>query len=54
MDRLSEALCYARPRVCFPMRSLNFFDLPDPSIRTMALGLTQSVTEMSTRNIPGE
>jgi hypothetical protein len=30
-----------------------FFNLPNPSSRTMALGLTQPLTEMSTRNIPG-
>jgi hypothetical protein len=31
-----------------------FFNLPNPSSRTMALGLTQSLTEMSTRNPPGD
>jgi hypothetical protein len=31
----------------------DFFKLPNPSSRTMALGLTQPLTEMSTRNIPG-
>jgi hypothetical protein len=30
-----------------------FFSLPNPSSRTMVLGLIQSVTEMSTRNLPG-
>jgi hypothetical protein len=30
-----------------------FFNLPNPSSRTMALGLTQSLTEMSTMNLPG-
>jgi hypothetical protein len=29
-----------------------FFNLPNPSSRNMALGSTQSVTEMSTRNLP--
>jgi hypothetical protein len=29
-----------------------FFNLPKPSSRTMALGSTQSLTEMSTRNLP--
>jgi hypothetical protein len=33
------------------MRSLDSFNLPNPS--TMALGLTQPLTEMSTRNPPG-
>jgi hypothetical protein len=42
-----------RSRVRVPMRSLDFFNLPNPSIRTMALGLTQPVTEMGTRNLPG-
>jgi hypothetical protein len=35
-----------RSRVRFPMRP-GFFNLPNPSSRTMAL------TEMSTRNLPG-
>jgi hypothetical protein len=30
-----------------------FFNLPNPSSRTMALGSTQSLTEMSTRNLLG-
>jgi hypothetical protein len=30
-----------------------FLNLPNPSSRTMALGLTQPLTEMCTRNIPG-
>jgi hypothetical protein len=42
-----------RLQVQVPMRSLNFFNLPNPSSRNMALGSTQSVTEMSTRNLPG-
>jgi hypothetical protein len=32
---------------------VDFFNLPNPSSHTMALGSTQSITEMSTRNIPG-
>jgi hypothetical protein len=36
-----------------PMRSLDFFNLPNSSSRTMALGSTQPLTEMSTRNLPG-
>jgi hypothetical protein len=44
-----------RPRVRFPMKSLNFyFNLPNATGRTMALGLTQPLAEMSTRNLPGE
>jgi hypothetical protein len=30
-----------------------FFNLPNPSSRTMALGSTQPLAEMSTRNLPG-
>jgi hypothetical protein len=32
---------------------VDFFNLPNPSSCTMALGSTQPVTEMSTRNFPG-
>jgi hypothetical protein len=31
---------------------VNFFNLPNPSSRIMTLGSTQSLTEMSTRNLP--
>jgi hypothetical protein len=40
-----------RPRVRFPMRSLDIFNLPNPSSRTMTLGSTQPPTEMNTMNI---
>jgi hypothetical protein len=30
----------------------NFFNLPNPSSRTMSLGSTQPLTEMSSRNLP--
>jgi hypothetical protein len=40
-------------RVRFPMRLLDFSIWPYPSSRTMALGSTQPLTEMSTRNLPG-
>jgi hypothetical protein len=33
---------------------VDFFNLPNPSSRTMALGSTQPLTEMSTRNFPGD
>jgi hypothetical protein len=39
-----------------PVRILDeviFFNLPTPSSRTMALGSTQPLTEMSTRKLPG-
>jgi hypothetical protein len=32
---------------------VDFFNLPNPSSRTMALGSTQPMTEMSTRNPSG-
>jgi hypothetical protein len=41
-----------RSRVRVPMRWI-FSNLPNPSIRTTALGSTQPLTEMSTRNLPG-
>jgi hypothetical protein len=40
-----------------PVRVLDvvdFFTLPNPSSRTMALGLTQPLTKISTRNLPGD
>jgi hypothetical protein len=42
-----------RSRVPFPMRLLDFFILPNPSSRTMALGSAQPLTEINTRNLPG-
>jgi hypothetical protein len=39
--------------VRFPMRSLNFFNGPNISSRTMVLGLAQTLTEISTRNLLG-
>jgi hypothetical protein len=51
---LVEALWYKLEGRRFESRMrwimLNF---PNPSSRTMALGLTQHLTEMSTRNLPG-
>jgi hypothetical protein len=32
---------------------VHFFNLPNPSSRIMALGSTQPLTKMSTRNLPG-
>jgi len=48
---LGTALQAGRLRVRFPMLSLDFFIRHNPSGRTMALGLTQPLTEMSTRFI---
>jgi hypothetical protein len=42
-----------RSRVPFPMRSLDFFNSPNPSSRTLAVVPIQPLTEMSTRNLPG-
>jgi hypothetical protein len=42
-----------KSRVRFPMRSLDFSIDLIISNRTVALVSTQSLTEMSTRNIPG-
>jgi hypothetical protein len=42
-----------RSRVRFPIRSLDFLNLTNPSSRTMALRSTQPLTEMSTSNLPG-
>jgi hypothetical protein len=41
-----------RSRVRVLMRWI-FFNLPNPSSRTMTLGSTKPLTEMSTRNLPG-
>jgi hypothetical protein len=45
--------CIRVSRVRFPMRSLDFFNWPNPSSLSMALGSTQPLTEMSTRNLSG-
>jgi hypothetical protein len=42
-----------RSRIWFPTTSLDFFNWPNPSSRTVALGLTQRLREMSIRNLPG-
>jgi hypothetical protein len=41
-----------RSPVRFP-EEVDFLNLPNPSSRSMALGSTQPLTEMSTRNLPG-
>ena len=50
--QLVEALRY-KPEAAgsIPDRVIGIFNLLNPSDRTLALGLTQSLTEMSTRNI---
>jgi hypothetical protein len=42
-----------RLRVQVPMKSLHFFNLPNLFSRTMALGSTKPLTEVSTSNILG-
>jgi hypothetical protein len=42
-----------RSQVQILMRALDCFRLPNPSTRTMALGSTQPLMEMSTRKLPG-
>jgi hypothetical protein len=51
---LDEAL-YTSRKVAgsIPYEALDLFSLPNPSNRNMALGSTQPLTEMSTRNLPG-
>jgi hypothetical protein len=41
-------------RVRVPIRWIFFVNLPNPSSRTTALVSTQPLTEMSTRNLPGD
>jgi hypothetical protein len=42
-----------RSWVWFPIRSLNFFYLPNPSSCTMDLEFIHPLAEMSSRNLPG-
>jgi hypothetical protein len=42
-----------RSRVRFPMSSLQFFSWPNPSSNIVAMGSTQRLTEMGTRNLSG-
>jgi hypothetical protein len=49
---LVEALCYKPEGRRFESWMRFFFNLPNPSRRTMALGSTQPLTEMSIRNLP--
>jgi hypothetical protein len=49
--RYYKQLQAGRPRVRVPMRWI--FNWSNPSSRTMALGSSQPLTEISTRNLPG-
>jgi hypothetical protein len=56
MEYLVEALWYkmeVRGEDSNPDEIIGFCDLSNPSSRTIALGCTQLLTEMSTRNLPG-
>jgi hypothetical protein len=46
--------CLESSRGLFLNEVIRFFNLPNPSSHTMALGSTQPLTEMSTRNVPGD
>jgi thymidylate synthase len=47
---LVEALCYKGSNLD---EVISFFNTPNPSRRTIAIASVQSLTEMSTRNLPG-
>jgi hypothetical protein len=49
VDGLGAMLQVGRSKARVPVRSFNVFHLSNPSRRSMALGLTQPLTEMSTR-----
>jgi hypothetical protein len=51
--KIDTKLQTERSRDLVPLRWI-FSNLPNPSRRTMALGSTQPLTEMSTRNIKKE
>ena len=53
MAQLAEALRYkaGRPRVRFPDGVIEILHWHNPSGRTMALGSTQPLTELGSRNI---
>jgi hypothetical protein len=50
---LAEALCLKPEGRGIVLMRFIFFNIPNASSRTMALGLTQPLIEMSTRNLPG-
>jgi hypothetical protein len=51
-EELAGALCL-KVAGSIPDEVTEFFNRPNPSSRTMALGSTQPLTEMSSRNLPG-
>jgi hypothetical protein len=53
---LSSSLCINKrqePADSIPDEVIEFFNWSNPSSRTMGLGSTRRLTEMSTRNLPG-
>jgi hypothetical protein len=48
-----DVSCVEEIFVAVPDKVVGIFNWPNPSSRTMALGSTQPLTEMSTRNLPG-
>jgi hypothetical protein len=50
---LSHYATSQKVAVSIPNEVIGFFNSPNPSSRTMALGSTQPLTEMSTWNLPG-
>jgi hypothetical protein len=51
--QLVEALCYKPEGRGFESSLGGFFNWPNPSSRTIALGSTQRLTEISIRDLPG-
>jgi hypothetical protein len=52
--RLRSCLKHSSRKVAalIPYEVIGFFNLPNPSSRTMSLGFTQLLAEMNTRNLP--
>jgi hypothetical protein len=52
---LNQILCATNRKVAGSIANkfIGFFNWPNPSSRTMALGSTQPLTEMSIRNLRG-
>jgi hypothetical protein len=52
-DSLGHAATSQKVTGSIPDEVIGFFSSLNPSSRTMALGSTQPLTEMSTKNLPG-
>jgi hypothetical protein len=53
IDISSQIVCSREIMASIPDEVITYFNLANPSSRTVALQSTQPVTEMSTRNLPG-